>query len=183
MTLKHAYANSSRDETAGIGTPRVRLKPNAHAGGHVRAGGHVDGAWWPHSDDLTTELADLLEVLSSRLRAIDRVTYNVDEWTATPAELVTGGYPIRLEGYRHRRPPNTLELLDATGNKIVLLVVPSHTDPDHAHTMVMAASAPDNVSSVDTLLSISEHERDSRTRRTAAQERWESRAPCSSPNG
>ena len=25
-------------------------------------GGHVDRAWWPHSDDLTTELPDLLAV-------------------------------------------------------------------------------------------------------------------------
>jgi len=105
--------------------------------------------------------------MSFRLGVIDRVTYNLDEWTGAPAELATGGRAVHLDGY-HRHPPNTVE------NKIVLLVVP-HTDPDHAHAIVMAAAAPDNAASVDSLLMISEQERESRTRISAAQERRESR--------
>ncbi|EUA14764.1 hypothetical protein I546_0711 [Mycobacterium kansasii 732] len=35
--------------------------------------GYVDGAWWPHGDDLPIELPDLLAVLSVRLGPIDRV--------------------------------------------------------------------------------------------------------------
>lgn len=48
-------------------TPRLRLKPKAPQSGYV------DGAWWPHSDDLRSELPDLLAVLSVRLGRIDRV--------------------------------------------------------------------------------------------------------------
>jgi Family of unknown function (DUF5994) len=100
---------------------------------------------------LTTELPDLLAVLSVRLGAVARVTYNLHEWAKAPRRLTTGGLTVRLDGY-HRQPPNTLGVLDARGNKIVLLVVPAQTDPDLAHSIVMASAATDNASSVDSLL-------------------------------
>ncbi len=174
MTLEQPRDSFRRDGTPRVRTPRLRLKPKAHRSGYV------DGAWWPRSDDLTTELPDLIAVLSFRLRAIDRVTYNLSEWTTTPAELATGGRAVRLDG-DHRQLPNTLEVLDANGNKIVLLVVPIHTDPDHAHAIVMAAAASDNVSSADELLMISVKDRESRTKRTAAEERWESPGGAKQP--
>jgi Family of unknown function (DUF5994) len=127
-------------------TPRLRLKPKAP---HT---GYVDGAWWPRDDDLTTELPDLLAVLSVRLGAVARVTYNLAEWAEAPRKVPIGGRIIRLDGY-HRQPPNTLGVLDAYGNKIVLLVVPVHTEPDHAYTIMTSAAVTDDASSVDTLLS------------------------------
>ena len=148
-------------------TPRLRLKPKAPQSGYV------DGAWWPHSDDLTTELPDLLAVLSVRLGRIDRVRYKFSDWEKAPAELATGGHPVHLDGYR-LQPPNTVEVLGVDRNRIVLLVVPPHTDADRAHATMMAAAAPDNDSTVDGLLSISLRDRESRTQRTAAQERWDS---------
>jgi Family of unknown function (DUF5994) len=126
-------------------TPRLRLKRKAHTSGYV------DGAWWPHSDDLPTELPDLLSVLSVRLGTVGRVMYNLDEWAKAPRRITTGGCSVRLDGY-HRQPANTLEVLDLHGNRIVLLVVPAQTEPDHAHSIVMAAAATDNASSVDSLL-------------------------------
>jgi hypothetical protein len=148
-------------------TPRLRLKPQApHCG-------YVDGAWWPHSDDLTTELPDLLAVLSVRLGRIDRVLYKLNDWAKAPTKLATGGRAVRLDGYR-LEPPNTIEVLGLNRNRIVLLVVPPHTDPDRAHATLMAAAAPDNDSTVDGLLMISLRGRESRTQRAAAQERWDS---------
>ena len=114
--------------------------------------GYVDGAWWPHSDDLQTELPDLLAVLSVRLGAVARLTYNLAEWVKAPPKVAIGGRMVRLDGY-HRQPPRTLAVLDTYGNKIVLLVVPAHTEPDRAHAILMAAAATDDASSVDTLLS------------------------------
>ena len=124
-------------------------------------------------DDLTTELPDLLAVLSVRLGRIDRVRYKFSDWEKAPAELATGGHPVHLDGYR-LQPPNTVEVLGVDRNRIVLLVVPPHTDADRAHATMMAAAAPDNDSTVDGLLSISLRDRESRTQRTAAQERWDS---------
>ena len=114
--------------------------------------GYVDGAWWPRDDDLTTELPDLLAVLSVRLGAVARVTYNLAEWAKAPRKASIGGQIVRLDGYQ-RQPPNTLGVLDTYGNKIVLLVVPAHTAPNRAHAIVMAAAATEDASSVDTLLS------------------------------
>jgi hypothetical protein len=126
-------------------TPRLRLKPKAPRSGYV------DGAWWPRSDDLAAELPDLLAVLSVRLGRIDRVMYNLNEWAKAPAKLATGGRRVRLDGYR-RQPINTVEVLGLNRNRIVLLVVRPNADPDGAHATLMAAAAPSNDSTVDSLL-------------------------------
>jgi hypothetical protein len=54
MTLYEAGIDVRRHQTPPIHPPRLRLKPKAPQSGYV------DGAWWPRSDDLSTELPDLL---------------------------------------------------------------------------------------------------------------------------
>ncbi len=126
-------------------TPRLRLKRKAPIVGSV------DGAWWPHSDDLPAELEDLVAVLSVRLGSVSRVTYNLAEWDKPPRKIRVDGQTVRLDGY-HRQPAHTVGILDGRGGEIVLLVVPTQTGADNAHTIMMAAAAPDNVSTVDSLL-------------------------------
>lgn len=143
---RHAHRAVSDVEHRGPeNTPRLRLKPKAPRTGHV------DGAWWPRTDDLTHELPDLLAVLSVRLRAVDRVMYNLAEWAKVPQRLTTGGREVQLEGYR-MQPANTLQVLGHGRGKILLLVVPPHTEPETAHEAMMTAAAPGNVSTVDDLL-------------------------------
>jgi hypothetical protein len=125
-------------------TPRLRLKPKAPTTGHV------DGAWWPYSDDLPTEIPDLLAVLSVRLGPIDRIIYNLTEWASAPRKLSIDGRVVRLAGY-NRQPVNTVEVL-GDRNKIVLLVVPARSDPDRAHDIMMAAAARSDASTTDLLL-------------------------------
>lgn len=132
-------------------TPRLRLKPKAPVSGHV------DGAWWPRTDDLTAELPDLLAVLSVRLGAVDRVLYNLAEWAQMPKRLTTGGRAVRLDGYR-RQPANTLQVLGLGREKILLLVVPPHTDPEIAHEAMMTAAAPNDATTVSDLLAIGAHD-------------------------
>jgi hypothetical protein len=126
-------------------TPRLRLKPKAPATGYV------DGAWWPHSDDLAAELPDLLAVLSVRLGPVGRVMYRMDDWATPPARLVTGGRSVRLDGYR-RQPVGTVEVTGLAGRGIVLAVVAPQTNPDQAHATLMAAAHPGDTSSVADLL-------------------------------
>ncbi|MGX9674189.1 DUF5994 family protein [Mycobacterium sp. HM-7] len=131
-------------------TPRLRLKPKApHSG-------YVDGAWWPHTSNLSNELPDLLAVLSVRLGRIDRVLYNVDEWSATPAKLATGGRRVHLDGYQ-RQPRNTVEVVGLDRDKIVLLTVPANTDAAEAHSALMSAARPDNRSRVLDILATAQH--------------------------
>jgi hypothetical protein len=174
MTRGQARDSSTQDANRGVRMPRFRLKPTVHGSGHV------DGAWWPRSDDLTTELPGLIAVLSRRLGVISCVMYNNTEWRTSPAELVSGGCVVQLDGYRGQ-PHNTVEVLDPKGDNIVLLVVPVHIDPDQAHDIVIAAAAPGDASTVDTLLMISTEDRESRTERDAARDRWDSECQAQQP--
>jgi Family of unknown function (DUF5994) len=155
MTLKQDHMDVGRRHTPPEHTPRLRLKPKAPQSGYV------DGAWWPHSENLTAELPDLLAVLSVRLGPIGRVIYNMNEWAKAPAKLATGGRTVRLDGYR-LQPVNTVEVLGLNRNKIVLLVVSPHADPEQAHAVMMTAAGPDNASTVEGLLMVSAEERETR---------------------
>src|ERR1700744_6496607 len=145
MTLQRGRTTTDSKRTPPEKTPRLRLKPKAPTSGYV------DGAWWPHSDDLPIELPDLLAVLSVRLGTGGRVIYNINQGAEAPAKLPTGGRIVRLGGY-YRQPVNTIEVIGLNRNKIVLLVVPARTDPEHAHDIMMAAAAPNNASTIDGLL-------------------------------
>ncbi|BBX09901.1 DUF5994 family protein [Mycolicibacterium aichiense] len=128
-------------------TPRLRLKPKGPQTGRV------DGAWWPHSEDLEAEVPDLLAVLSIRLGPISYVLYKMTEWVKARGKILIGGRTVRLDGY-HRQPSNTVEVQGLGGGKLVLLVVPVGTDADRAHAVMMTAAAPDNASTSDELLAV-----------------------------
>ena len=151
MTLQTSNTNVARRHTPPVHTPRLRLKPKAPRSGYV------DGAWWPHNDDLTAELPDLLAVLSVRLGPIDRVIYSLNEWAKAPRKLATDGRTVRLDGYR-LQPINTVEVLGLNREKIVLLVVSPHANPDQAHAIMMTAAGPNNALTVNSLLTISAEE-------------------------
>jgi uncharacterized protein DUF5994 len=145
MTLQVPTADARRSSPEH--TPRLRLKPKG------RISGYVDGAWWPHSDDLAAELPDLLAVLSVRLGPIERVMFNVNEWAKSPAKLEAGGRAVRLDGYQ-QQPVNTVEVIGVNRGRIALLVVPTNSGADDAHTTLMAAATPDDASTVDVLLAV-----------------------------
>lgn len=174
MTTQEGRALSSRRNRGPENTPRLRLKPKAPTTGYV------DGAWWPHSDDLAHELPDLLAVLSVRLGGVDRVLYNMSDWPAVPNRLLIGGRAIRLDGYT-LQPSNTIEVLGTGGNKMLLLVVPPLTDPDHAHEAMMTAAAPDDASTVDRMLEITAQDRAARDRTVAIERRWKSGVKTARP--
>jgi hypothetical protein len=156
MTLKKDHMDAGRRHTAPEHTPRLRLKPKAPLSGFV------DGAWWPHSEDLTAELPDLLSVLSVRLGPISRLTYNLTEWANAPKKLVTDGRTVRLDGY-HRQPVSTVEVLGVNRKRIVLLVVSPHADPDQAHAIMMTAAGANDASTVTSLLGLSADKAETRT--------------------
>lgn len=153
MTLKTDHTDARHLHSRPVHTPRLRLKPKAPKSGYV------DGAWWPHSTNLTAELPDLLSVLSVRLGPIARVLYNVNEWATPPAKFATGGRTVRLDGYR-LQPASTVEVLGLDRTKIVLLVVSPSAEPGQAHAIMMTAAGSENASPVAGLLMISPEERE-----------------------
>lgn len=145
MTRDNGRAISAGHRTGPVHTPRLRIKPKA------RMTGHVDGAWWPCSNDLPSELPDLLVVLSARLGSVDQGMYDLAVWAKAPGRLATAGQSIRLDGFSHQ-PANTLEVLGVGCERILLMVVPPTTDADIAHKAMMTAAAPGNVSTVGDML-------------------------------
>ncbi|MEU7634352.1 DUF5994 family protein [Nocardia sp. NPDC049220] len=116
-------------------TPRLRLKPKADRGGYL------DGAWWPRSRELTTELPDLLAVLTVRLGPIWRVVYDPACWSDTPRQTTVKGHTVRLDPYPFELW-NTMYVFGRDRDLIVLRVIPSSTADDTAHTALMAAVTP-----------------------------------------
>ncbi|MFE9749026.1 DUF5994 family protein [Saccharothrix saharensis] len=124
---------------------RLQLRPNASPAGHV------DGAWWPRSRDLVTELPALLAVLAVRLGHVMRVSYNLSEWSTAPRRVTADSGQVRLEGFNWR-PAHTVDLVAADRHRLTLLVVPSDTDPVAAHHTIALAADPDNIQTVHDLL-------------------------------
>jgi len=145
MAQQTDSADVDRTDRGPQNTPRLRLKRKAPTNGFV------DGAWWPHGDDLTTELPDLLTVLSVRLGDIARVRYNRNEWTMAPAKLRFADQLVRLDGY-DRHPAGTLGVQGVKGEEMLLLVIPAATGPDEAHAAMMATAASENASHIRALL-------------------------------
>lgn len=126
-------------------TLRLKLKPKASATGYV------DGAWWPRSWDLSTELPALLAVLAIRLGRLSRVSYNLTIWNAAHRFLNVDGHQVRLGGF-HAQHPDTIDVVAANGTRLTLLVLPPATHPTTAHPIMMIAARSNNIDSIERLL-------------------------------
>lgn len=124
---------------------RLKLKPKAPTTGYV------DGAWWPRSWDLSTELPALLAVLAIRLGRVHRVSYNLTTWNAAHRRLNVDGHEVRLGGF-HAQHPHTIDVIGPTGIRLTLLVLPPATNAAAAHRILMTAARRNNIDSIDELL-------------------------------
>ena len=125
--------------TSGSRGLRLRLKPADQRFGSVQ------GAWWPRSTQLTTELPLLLAALSSRLGRVDRVVYDENAWAPAPLHLRFRSSEVVLDSSADQSI-NTISLIREHAESLVLLVVPPYTNPTRAYTAVMTAAKPDDVS-------------------------------------
>src|SRR5690349_425847 len=60
----------------------------------------LDGAWWPHSHDLETELADLVDHFPPEVGRVSRVLFSRPDWQTHPRHIQvergmmkTGSFP------------------------------------------------------------------------------------------
>jgi hypothetical protein len=123
---------------------RLRLKPNA------APTGYVDGAWWPRSRDLSSELPSLLAELAVRLGRIERVSYNLTAWGPTVRKINYRGFWVRLAGYRSQHK-DTIDVLGAR-ERVTLLVVPPESSPQAADHALTTAGSLGNTDGIAELL-------------------------------
>ncbi|HEY5114326.1 MAG TPA: DUF5994 family protein [Nakamurella sp.] len=113
--------------------------------------GFVDGAWWPYSTELATEVPALLAAITGRLGSIERVSYNLAGWASASRRVDAGGIRVRLDGFR-TRPPDTIDVSGVNDHRVTLLVIPPTTDQAAARDIMRRASTDGNTDSTDTLL-------------------------------
>ena len=113
--------------------------------------GFVDGAWWPYSTVLATEVPALLAAITGRLGSIERVSYNLAGWASASRRVDAGGIRVRLDGFR-TRPPDTIDVSGVNDHRVTLLVIPPTTDQAAARDIMRRASTDGNTDSTDTLL-------------------------------
>jgi hypothetical protein len=89
-------------------------------------GSPIDGAWWPQTDDIDIELADLVDHFPDRLGTVYRVLYSKSDWTGRPRTVATARRRVRT-GFFPRDDTHLMLLSMSTRRSIRLLVIP----PEH----------------------------------------------------
>lgn len=114
--------------------------------------GLLDGAWWPYSRDLSTELPPLVEALEERWGRITRITANPGPWLVASSSVSVGGHVVDV-GWLTDQDRDTMILLSYALGRCDLLVVPPEAEPASAARLMALASAPGNVHTAGSLMS------------------------------
>ena len=164
MTTDHTSATNER-----LFPPpaRVSLTP-ANA-----ALGLLDGAWWPHSRDLTRELPALTEALDRLWGRITRVTVNPHLWPVIPRKVSVGGHVVKVGWFIAEQDPHKLLLICEDVGRRDLLVVPPQTGETAAARLMSAAADPHNTLTATGLMAQEAARNVAETDRTLEEE-WES---------
>ncbi|MGW0057355.1 DUF5994 family protein [Nocardia nova] len=110
----------------------MRLKPED------RHSDYIDGAWWPRSTDLATELPELLAALTTRLGRVDRIVYDPGRWSPPPRQVTVAEHSISREPYRFRLR-NTMYVAGSNSAVTVRRVILTSTDSRTAHSAMADA--------------------------------------------
>ncbi|MEV4944322.1 DUF5994 family protein [Streptomyces sp. NPDC053755] len=103
--------------------------------------GLLDGAWWPRSRDLATELPLLVDALEARFGRITRVTVNPTRWPVVPHKVPATGHLVHV-GWFTEQDPDKVILLSYTVGRCDLLVIPPETEPAAAARLMTVAAVP-----------------------------------------
>ncbi len=110
--------------------------------------GPVDGAWWPRSRDLVTEVADLVDHFPVEVGRLDRLLFSRPDWddpegVATPRRVRAARGMVKTGSF----PSDDTHLVVAklsSGRRVRLVVVPPGTSESEARAVMTAAGGPDN---------------------------------------
>jgi hypothetical protein len=125
---------------------RLALKPaktakSAKTDGTSR--GLLDGAWWPRSRDLLSELPALTDTLDPLWGRITRIAVNPEHWPVIPRKVPVDGHIVKVGWFTRELDPHKLLLLSYGTGRWDLLVIPPETDAETAARLMAAASGDD----------------------------------------
>ncbi|MBV7696085.1 DUF5994 family protein [Streptomyces sp. TRM70350] len=102
--------------------------------------GLLDGAWWPRSRDLLSELPALTGVLAPLWGRITRIAVNPEHWPVIPRKVPVEGHIVRVGWFTPEIDPHKLLLLSYGTGRWDLLVIPPETGAASAARLMAAAS-------------------------------------------
>lgn len=114
---------------------RVQLKP------HRGLSEHLDGAWWPRSQNLVDELPDLVTSVSDRLGQVVMVGYRRNGWDQTPPLTEIAGRTIEFLGFISNEPTSVI-LIGEDGRHLTLHVIRPDTDEQTARKLLTETQVP-----------------------------------------
>ncbi|WP_338146406.1 DUF5994 family protein [Streptomyces boncukensis] len=117
-------------------TARLALKPLSPS----RRPGELDGAWWPRSRDLASELSALADVLDPLWGRIARVAVNQRFWPVIPRKVFVNGHVVKVAWFTSESDPHRILLLSYTAGRWDLLVIPPESRATSATRLLAAAS-------------------------------------------
>ncbi|MFI8392800.1 DUF5994 family protein [Streptomyces sp. NPDC085540] len=112
--------------------------------------GLLDGAWWPRTRDIGTELPALISVLTGHLGPITRVGVDASAWNDLPARLVIDGRVVHLDA--DPVGDDTVLITRGHNDHFALLVVPPDTTADAAREAMARAVRADNITQAAQIL-------------------------------
>lgn len=116
-------------------TPRLLLGAPAQ---HIE---RVDGAWWPRTDNLTTELHDLISALTTRLGVTTRIAF---DWNSLSLSQRSIDPPdgIEITGPLPDQPGTVMYVFGPHDRCLRLLVIEPATTPARAEAQMRDAVRP-----------------------------------------
>ncbi|MEU5689327.1 hypothetical protein DEJ48_09340 [Streptomyces venezuelae] len=102
----------------------------------------IDGAWWPRSLDLVSELPRLLAVLPHAWGQVTSVLVDEAAWSPFPGRLLVAHQVVRLRRTTTQHSPSTVCLLaPGRGRWDLRVVPPAATDAEARRLMESMAIA------------------------------------------
>ncbi|MCX5369467.1 DUF5994 family protein [Streptomyces sp. NBC_00015] len=115
-----------------------------------RRTGTFDGAWWPRSRDVQSQLSGLLAVLTARLGPLARVGLDAGAWDERPGHLVVDGRTVRIDW--SAVGDDTMIVTRGDQDHFMFLVIPPQTTPSLARAAMAMAVRADNDASAEGIL-------------------------------
>jgi hypothetical protein len=105
--------------------------------------GLLDGAWWPRSRDLLSELPLLTDALDPLWGRITRIAVNPEHWPVIPRKVPVNGHVVKVGWFTPEIDPHKLLLLSYGTGRWDLLIIPPETGAESAARLMAAASEHD----------------------------------------
>jgi Family of unknown function (DUF5994) len=151
-TLPDTFVRHFAPAVHRAGTPaasdggRVRLTLSASIGR-----GALDGAWWPRSRNLETELADLVDHFPATSGRTVHAVYSLPDWRPAHRRIKVKGGMIKVGCFPSDDSHRVLIGL-SSGETLQIMVIPPDSSPTLAHAAMATAAAPTNGDSAATIL-------------------------------